>query len=82
MESSNTQLPILLGTRTIIDMENFQYIYNFVEGGWNTVWARSLDEAKRIAIAKWDNYKDLTVNLDTIRLASVDDIRDAMNTFN
>ena len=35
-----------------------QYQFNFIEGGWNTVWAKTLAGAKRQARAE---YKDSTL---------------------
>ena len=35
-----------------------QYMFTFEEGGWNTVWAKSLPGARKQAIAE---YKDVHV---------------------
>ena len=32
-----------------------EYIFTFEEGGWNTVWAKSLPGARKAAVAE---YKD------------------------
>ena len=36
-----------------------QYMFTFEEGGWNTVWAKSLPGARKQAIAEYKQYDDL-----------------------
>ena len=57
-----------------------QYMFSFVGGGWNTVWAKTLPGAKRQALLE---YKDdsLNVELDSVHLATESGLQSAMSLF-
>jgi hypothetical protein len=59
-------------------LENKEYIFNFVgcSSGWNTVWAKTLKGARKLALK---TYKDADV--DTVRLADERTIALAMSLF-
>ena len=33
-----------------------QYMFTFEEGGWNTVWAKTLRGAKKLAVQQYKDY--------------------------
>lgn len=57
-----------------------QYMFTFEEGGWNTVWAKTLRGAKRQALLE---YKESTLNvrLDSVHLATKRGLDSAMSLF-
>ncbi len=58
-----------------------QYMFTFEEGGWNTVWAKTLPGAKRQAIKEYKKSDNLTVRLDSVRLATESGLASAMSLF-
>ncbi len=58
-----------------------QYMFTFEGGGWNTVWAKTLRGAKKLAVKEY-NYSDtLNVRLDSVHLATEDGLKTAMSLF-
>ena len=58
-----------------------QYMFTFEGGGWNTVWAKTLRGAKKLAVKEY-NYSDtLNVRLDSVHLATEDGLKSAMRLF-
>ena len=57
-----------------------QYMFSFEEGGWNTVWAKTLPGAKRQALLDYKDY-DLTVCLDSVHLVTKKGLDSAMSLF-
>jgi hypothetical protein len=58
-----------------------QYMFTFEGGGWNTVWAKTLRGAKKLAVKEY-NYSDtLNVRLDSVHLATEDGLKSAMSLF-
>ena len=58
-----------------------QYMFTFESGGWNTVWAKSLPGAKKLAVEEWKDSKTLNVRLDSVHLATDDSLMNAMSLF-
>jgi hypothetical protein len=58
-----------------------QYMFTFEEGGWNTVWAKSLPGARKQAIAEYKQYDDLNPRMDSVHLATDNGLRNAMSLF-
>ena len=71
---------IVKAARTPRVIPRKQYMFSFTEGGWNTVWAKTLKGAKRQALLE---YKDsmAVVDLNTVHLATEDGIRSAASLF-
>ena len=58
-----------------------QYMFTFEGGGWNTIWAKTLRGAKKLAVKEY-NYSDtLNVRLDSVHLATEDGLKSAMSLF-
>jgi hypothetical protein len=58
-----------------------QYMFTFEGGGWNTVWAKTLRGAKKLAVKEY-NYSDtLNVRLDSVHLATEDGLKSALSLF-
>ncbi len=62
-------------------LKDKEYMYNFIGGGWNTVWAKTIRGARKQAIQQWADTPDLTVDIDSVRLATTEDKRTAMRNF-
>ena len=58
-----------------------QYMFTFEQGGWNTVWAKTLPGAKRQAIKEYKDSENLTVRLDSVHLATKKGLESAMSLF-
>lgn len=58
-----------------------QYMFTFEEGGWNTVWAKSLPGARKAAIAEYKDSPTLNPRLDSVHLATKSGLESAMSTF-
>jgi len=58
-----------------------EYIFTFEEGGWNTVWAKSLPGARKAAVAEYKDSPTLTVLLDSVYRANKGVLESAMSTF-
>jgi len=58
-----------------------QYMFTFEEGGWNTVWAKSLPGARKAAIVEYKDSPTLNPRLDSFHLATKDGLESAMSTF-
>jgi hypothetical protein len=58
-----------------------EYIYNFIDGGWNSEFAYSLKEAIAQAKLRWGNTEALKVNEKSFRLASESEIKIALSNF-
>ena len=58
-----------------------QYMFSFVGGGWNTVWAKTLPGAKRQALLEYGDDGGLNVQLDSVHLATESGLQSAMSLF-
>lgn len=58
-----------------------QYMFTFKGGGWNTVWAKTLRGAKKLAVERYKDSDTLTVRLDSVHLATEDGLQSAMSLF-
>ncbi len=58
-----------------------QYMFTFEEGGWNTVWAKSLPGARKQAIAEYKKYDDLNPRMSSVHLATDDGLQNALSLF-
>jgi len=58
-----------------------EYMYSFVEGGWNTVWAKTIRGARKLAVEKWKEHNDLTVDETSVHIATKEGMQAAMSLF-
>jgi len=58
-----------------------QYMFTFEGGGWNTVWAKTLKGAKKLAVKEYEYSDTLNVRLDSVYLATEEGLRAAMSLF-
>jgi len=58
-----------------------QYMFTFEEGGWNTVWAKTLRGAKKLAIQQYKDYPTLNPRVDSVHLATEQGLKNAMSLF-
>lgn len=58
-----------------------QYMFTFEEGGWNTVWAKSLPGARKQAIHEYKDSPTLNPRLDSVHLATDDGLQNALSLF-
>ena len=56
-------------------------MFTFEEGGWNTVWAKTLRGAKKLAVQQYKEYPTLNPKLDSVHLATKEGLRAAMSMF-
>ena len=64
-----------------INMEYKQYMFTFEEGGWNTVWARTIRGARSTAIKQYADNEDLNPKISSLHLATKEGLRRAMSNF-
>ena len=62
-------------------LELKQYMFTFEGGGWNTVWAKTLKGAKKLAVKEYEYSDTLNVRLDSVHLATEEGLRAAMSLF-
>lgn len=60
---------------------NKQYMFTFEEGGWNTVWAKTLKGAIRAANAEYKDSEGLNVRPGSVHLATPKGLDSAMSLF-
>ena len=58
-----------------------QYMFTFEGGGWNTVWAKTLRGAKKLAVKEYEYSDTLNVRLDSVNLATESGLKTAMSLF-
>ena len=58
-----------------------EYMFTFEGGGWNTVWAKSLPGAKKLAVEEYKDSDTLNVRLDSVHLATDKGLERAMSLF-
>mgnify|MGYP001233105312 FL=1 len=58
-----------------------QYMFTFEGGGWNTVWAKTLKGAKKLAVKEYEYSDTLNVRLDSVQLATESGLKSAMSLF-
>jgi len=58
-----------------------QYMFTFEEGGWNTVWAKSLPGACKRAIAEYKDSSTLNPRMSSVHLATDDGLQNALSLF-
>ena len=63
------------------EIKRKEYMYNFEEGGWNTVWAKSLPGARKKAALEYKGREMLVPNLSTVALCNDRVLANAMSTF-
>ena len=44
-----------------------QYVFNFKEGGWNSIYAYDKEQAIKYAQEVWKDFKGLTVDIESVR---------------
>lgn len=63
------------------EVQQREYIFTFEEGGWNTVWASTKQNAIDKAIKEYEYTDKLNPIVDSVRLATKDVLQAAMSTF-
>ena len=58
-----------------------QYMFSFVGGGWNTVWAKTRKGAIKAALAEYKDSDTLNVDVDSVHLATERGLQNAMSLF-
>jgi len=58
-----------------------QYMFTFQEGGWNTVWAKTLRGAKKLAVQQYKDYPTLNPRVDSVHLTTEKGLKNAMSLF-
>ena len=58
-----------------------QYMFTFEEGGWNTVWAKTLKGAIKAAEIEYKQYPTLNVRKGSVHLATESGLKSAMSLF-
>ena len=58
-----------------------EYVFNFEEGGWNTVMSRTKRGAKKKALSEYAYSKTLNPDLDTVRLPKKNEIQHLCSLF-
>ena len=58
-----------------------QYMFTFEEGGWNTVWAKSLPGARKQAIAEYKDSPTLNPRLSSVHKATERGLQSTMSLF-
>ena len=71
---------IVKSARTPKVLVNKQYMFTFENGGWNTVWAKTLPGARRAALLEYKD-SDLNVRMDSVHLATKKGLDSAMSLF-
>jgi len=57
-----------------------EYMFTFEQGGWNTVWAKTLPGARRQALKEYKD-SDLNVRMNSVHLATKKGLDSAMSLF-
>ena len=57
-----------------------EYLFNFIGGGWNSVYASDIEEAKKKAQSKYNDEKT-KVDLNSFRISTPDDYNNLMSNF-
>lgn len=58
-----------------------EYMFTFEEGGWNTVWAKTLRGAKKLCVEQYKDYSNLNPRVDSVHLATEQGLKNAMSLF-
>jgi len=70
-----------LKINNMAELKNKEYMFTFEGGGWNTVWAKTLKGAKKLAVKEYEYSDTLNVRLDSVHLATEDGLKSAMSLF-
>lgn len=62
-------------------MKQKEYLFNFVGGGWNSVWAKTKRGAIAQALKKYKGDNVCVVDVNSFRLCSEGDYRNLMSLF-
>lgn len=65
----------------IINNTKVEYIYNFIDGGWNTEWATSEKEAIKQAKKRWKNSGGSKVDTKSFRKSTKEDMDRLLSMF-
>ncbi len=59
-----------------------EYTFNFTGGGWNSVYAYTIEEAKQLAVQEYGNSGSLTPDTKTFRELDEANYSNLLSTFN
>ena len=65
----------------MVELKLKQYMFTFREGGWNTVWAKTLKGAQKQALLDWWEEDNLNPILSSVHLTTEEGIETAMMNF-
>ena len=62
--------------------EKHCYIFNWNQGGWNSVWATNIRSARKQAREQWADQEQpvLTINYDSFKRVTMAELQRIMNT--
>ena len=63
------------------EMKLKQYMFTFQEGGWNTVWAKTLKGAQKEALLKYGNEDNLNPIPSSVHKVTEEGMFNAMSNF-
>ena len=63
------------------DPVNVEYLFNFKEGGWNSVYALNKTRAIKAAKEEWKNSEGLTVDVKSFRRSTPTESKQLMSNF-
>jgi len=67
--------------KTSMSKELKQYMFSFEGGGWNTVWAKTLKGARKLAVQEYKDSDTLNVRVSSVQLATEEGLFNAMSLF-
>ena len=64
------------------EIKRKEYMYNFEEGGWNTVWAKTKRQAIKLAKSEWlGTGSKLVVDETSFRVTNFEAVQQACKSF-
>ena len=63
------------------EMKLKEYIFRFKTGGFNTVMAKTLRGAKKLAVSEYAYSDTLIVNVDSVHLVTKEELKFEMDSF-
>ena len=59
----------------------YEFLFNFEDGGWNSEYAHTIEEAQAIAKEKYSHSESLTPNYKTFRVSTPSDYNNLLSLF-
>ena len=61
--------------------KQYEFLFNFIGGGWNTEYAHTLEEAQAKALENYKDSKNCIVDLKSFRVSTPSDYQNLMSMF-